>query len=219
MGLNTTTRTVNDVLTEVKRTFGDEASIQVTDADIIRWTEAAQREILVTNQVLKAVGSTDVIGGVSEYSMDGLNILTIQSIHYNGRKLDFRTFQEAEEYITSADPQLVVAGEPILWYEWGGVINLYPVPSQDATAALKVYYIKQPDELVNSTSKLALPDIYFDRIIQYVLARAYELDEDSENSQFKLGQFSQGLDALSERENVQGTDTYPRITVLEEDMW
>ena len=219
MGLNTISHTASDVITEVKRTFGDEAGIQVTDADLIRWINSAQREILVTNQILKAVGTTDVTGGVSEYSLDGLNIVTIQSIHYNGRRLEYRTFQEAEEYITSADPQKVVAGEPILWYEWGGMINLYPVPSLDAPQALKIYYIKEPASITASNNTLSVPDKYYENIVQYVLARAYELDEDNENSQFKLGQFNQRLDALSEQENAQGTDTYPRITVLEEDMW
>lgn len=218
MGLGTTTRTVDDVLTDVKRTFGDESSIQVTDTDIIRWVNSAQREILISNRILKAVGTTDITQGVSEYTLDGLNVVAIQSIHFQGKKLDYKSFAEAEEYIVSSDPGNTQDGDPILWYEWGGTINLYPVPTGDSPAGLKIYYIKEPNKLSNASDSLDVPDSYYENILQYVLSKAYELDEDSENSQFKLGQFTARLNTLAEQENEPNQDTYPRITIREEDM-
>lgn len=217
MGLITTTRTVAEVIAEVKRTFGDESAVQITDADIIRWINSAQREILITNRILKAVGTSTINADVSEYDITGLNIVSIQSIHYRGRKLEFKSFQEAEEYIVNNDPNRLYKGEPTIWYEWGGMLNFYPTPQETVVDGLKIYYIPEP-ATVNQSSVLTVPNAYFENVVQYVLARAYELDEDTENSQYKLGQFSERLDALSEQENSQGQNTYPRITVLEEDM-
>src|SRR5215471_12265797 len=160
MGLNTTTKTVQDVVSDTRRTFGDEASVQISDDDILRWINTAQREILISNRILKAIGTTDVVGGQSEYNLSDLSIVTIQSIHWNGRKLEWRSFQDAEEYIMSTDPQKTYISDPILWYEWGGIINLYPVPQSNLTAGLKIYYIKEPPTAVID-GPLIVPDAYY----------------------------------------------------------
>lgn len=217
MGLNTTTKKVLDVIGDIRRTFGDEASVQISDDDILRWANTAQREILISNRILKSIGTTDVIAGQSEYSLDSLNIVTLQSIHFAGRKLEWRSFQDAEEYIMANDPDKSLIADPTMWYEWGGIINLYPVPQNDLVAGLKIYYIKEPPVLTTD-SNLVVPDAYYENILQFVLAKAYELDEDTENSQFKLGQFADRLATLSEQENTPEIDTYPRITILAEDM-
>src|SRR4030095_196650 len=217
MGLNTTTKRVQDIVTDTRRTFGDEASVQISDDDILRWINTAQREILISNRILKSIGTTDVVANQSEYSLSNLNVVTIQSIHYGGRKLEWRSFQDAEEYIMTSDPLKMLSSDPLMWYEWGGVINLYPVPQTSVTGGLKIYYIKEPTPAVIDGA-LIVPDAYYENVLQFVLSKAYELDEDSENSQFKLGQFTDRLATLSEQENTPEIDTYPRITILAEDM-
>jgi hypothetical protein len=217
MGLNTTTKTVQNVFSDIRRTFGDESSVQITDEDMLRWINTAQREILISNKILKTVGTTDVSANVSEYSLSDLDIVTIQSIHYNGRRLEWRSFQDAEEYIMSSDPLKTATADPSMWYEWGGIINLYPVPQNDAPAGLKIYYIKEPPA-VTVDSTLIVPDAYYETVLQFVLSKAYELDEDPTNSQFKLTQYTERLNTLSEQENTPSLDVYQRITVLAEDM-
>ena len=217
MGFNVTTKQVQDVVTDLRRTFGDESAIQVTDSDIVRWVSEAQREILISNKILKSVASTDVVASQSEYSLDGLDIVTIQSIHFKGHKLQWRSFQEAEEYIMSNDPQKTLTQNPEMWYEWGGIVNLYPVPQYDEIAALKIYYIKEPPDVVID-GPLLVPDRYYHSILQFCLAQAYELDEDPENSSFKLDQFAERLNILSNEQNTPEVDTYSRITVLEFDL-
>ena len=214
MPLATITQTAGDVAKQIKRAFGDEAGIQVTDEDIYRWINMGQREILIKNPVLKASGSTDVIANQQDYDLSSLNIYRIQSLWYNGQPLPHRSFQEAEEYIVSQDPQNVVRGEPQLWYEWAGTIKLYPTPSSTLAGGLKIHYLKNPTPVAGPTDLLSLPDEYFNRVVEYVMSQAYELDEDSQNSQFKLGQMQQGLDMLSEKENRAELRTYPVITQL-----
>lgn len=218
VGFNTTTKTVQNVLIDIRRTFGDEASVQISDDDMLRWINTAQREILISNKILKAISTADVTAGVSEYSLSTLNIVSIQSIHYLGTKLEWRSFQDAEEYIMSTDPLKQATADPYMWYEWGGIVNLYPVPQSDQPAGLKIYYIKEPD-VVTASSMLVVPDAYYENVLQFCLSKAYELDEDPENSQYKLGQFTERLNILSEQENTPEMDTYPRITVLSDDAW
>lgn len=217
-GLQSTTKTVQDVLTSVKRTFGDEAAVQISDTDIIRWVNAAQREILISNRILRATGTTDITVGVSEYTLTGLNVVAIQSIHFAGRKLEYRSFQDAEEYIQKDDPLKVATGDPVMWFEWGGVINVYPVPTATVAGGLTVYYIKDPTPVTLASDVLSVPDSYFENILQFVLSKAYELDEDIENSTLKLTQFNNRLETMAEQENSPAMASYPRITILEDDM-
>src|SRR6478609_3167002 len=119
------TKTVSDVLSDVKRTFGDEASVQVTDADVIRWVNQAQVEIVSKNQILTSVATTASVANQYVYDLSALNIQSISSIHYNGVKLDYMSFQEAEEYILRNDPLHNITGVPQFWYQWADEISFY----------------------------------------------------------------------------------------------
>lgn len=218
MTLSPITKHVSDVATFVKRAFGDESAVQVTDADIYRWINAAQQEILTKNKLLKALATTDLIAGTSEYLFPDQSIQEVQSIHVNGIKITYYSFQEAEDYIINADPDKLITGTPTSWYEWGGTFYLYPTPDASITGGIKIYYVKAPDIVTAQVDLLSVPDEYFNRIIEYCLSQAYEMDEDTQNSQYKLGQFSQGLDTMAEAATSTHASYYPRITILEDDM-
>lgn len=218
MTLAPKTLKVSDVATSIKRTFGDESAVQVTDDDIFRWINAAQREILTTNKILKAVATADLTAGTVEYSFPSQNIQEVQAIHVNGKRIDYRSFQEAEEYIFANDPNRTNSGEPSIWYEWGGTFYLYPKPDASVAGGIKIYYVDSPAVVTILTDFLSVPDSFFNRVVEYCLGQAYEMDEDSQNAQYKLSQFASGLDAMANQEVSTSADYYPRITILEDDM-
>lgn len=218
MSLFPTTLKVSDVADYLKRTFGDESAVQMTDADIYRWINSAQREILIANKLLRTSATTDLITGTEAYSFPTQNIQEVQSIHISGRKLEYRSFQEAEDYIMAADPGKISTGEPAIWYEWAGIFYLYPKPDTSITNGITIYYVGSPVLVSTLNDSLSVPDSYFNRVVEFCLSQAYEMDEDAQNSQFKLGQFSSGLDAMANQENMPHADTYPRITILEDDL-
>lgn len=211
------TKTANDIGVDVKRAFGDEAGVQITDSDIIRWVNQGQREILINNQINQAYSVTDVNPGQTDYPLTDLKILQIRSIHINGRPLEYRSFAEAERYVMQVDPTKLASGSPVMWYQYGGMVKLYPAPDTYTAGGLQVYYVKDFTEVVAISDLLSIPDEYFNRLSEYVLAKAYELDDDSQSSQFKLEQFASGLASMQERESGQGMDVYPSITVLPDD--
>jgi hypothetical protein len=209
---------VSDVADIVKRTFGDESGVQVTDADILRWVNAGQIEIVSNNQVLKAVGTKLSVKDQYAYSLSAdMDIQYINSIHYDGVKLAFKSFHDAELYLESEDPQRTVTGTPIFWYEWAGEISLYPTPSE-SDKEIKVYFNPLPAKKTSLTDDLSLPDNYYNRLVEYVLAQAYEMDENFSAYQMKREQFQNSLMGMSNDENQAQVDTYPTITVRPEDM-
>lgn len=219
MSYITPSLTATDVANVVMRQFGDESGVQITLADIYRWINMAQRDLLNSSLTIKATGVTDLIKDQEEYSVESLKILRIQSIHILGQKIEYRSFQEAEEYIQKGDPNRVNRGIPTVWYEWAGKIKFYPLPDNNYVGAVKIYYAKDFTPVASGTDLLSVPDSYFNRIVEFVLAQAYELDEDPSQAQMKLGQFKQGLNETAEDENTPQQDFYPTITILDDDAW
>lgn len=216
MGYYTPTYTVQDVASEVKRIFGDEAGVQLNDTDIIRWINRGQLEIFKTADILKATSTADIVAGQYMYSITGLPILKIQGIYYNGVPLNYVSFQEYSIYVAKTDPLSSASGTPTMWTEWAGSLHLYPKPDTAYVAGLAIYYSSAPVKVTALSDILGITDSYYSALIDYVLSKAYELDEDPQNSQFKLGQFSKGVSDTSGDE-VPQISYFPMITVLPED--
>lgn len=212
------TKKVSDVQTYVKRMFGDESGVQITDDDILRWVNAAQQEIVSSNQVLKASATKDTVADDFTYQL-GLDITDVQainSIHVDGVKINYVSFNDAEALILRDDPARLSRGRPEFWYEWAGILYLYPTP--DKAYTLTVYYQKEPTTLTSNTDTLILPDNYFNRVIEYVMAQAYELDENFGAAETKSSQFDSKLMSMTLDEEKANVNTYPRITVRPEDL-
>ena len=217
MALRPTTKKVRTIADSVKRQFGDEAGIQVTDQDIFRWVNDAQLEILSQNRMFKGKATSDLVAGQFEYAFPNVPIIDIQSIQVNGQKVEYRSFQEFEEYITGVDPNRTNSGTPTVWTEWAGTLVFYPTPDASGTASIVIYYTQGPADVDNLDDTLSVPDLYVPRIIEYCMAQAYELDEDYQASSMKLQQFTQGVGNLDFDGNDPRADVYPTITVLNED--
>lgn len=218
MAFGSSTFTVNDVVERVKRQFGDESAVQVTVDDMKRWINDGQREIVNKNPILKTIARTDIVSGQGNYKFTGLNILSIQSMRYSGQPLKYMSFADADEFITSQDPNKNTKGTPTIWYEWSGEVTLYPTPVENLTQGLTLYYTAAPNEVSSLSDVLTIPNTYFTAIVQYVLQQAYELDEDWEASNQKAGQFQNSIAGLSESESSPHTNFYNTLTISPEDM-
>lgn len=209
--------TVQDVNVRVKHQFGDEAGVQVSDDDILRWINDGQREIVQKNSILRAKADTNIVNGQNKYTFPS-DILTLNNITYEGKPLKAMSFQDAQQYILNIDPGLVETGTPLFWYEWANELSLYPKPDADIVNGLTIYYIKLPSKVTSSIDKLSLPDRYFDRLMEYVMSKAYEMDDDIAASNNQLQKMEASLNSQHEVETEYQTNFYPTITVLIEDM-
>jgi hypothetical protein len=210
--LNQATHTVSEVITAVKRQFGDESGVQIDDTDIVRWVNEAQEVISNKNKVLKAKGTTSSVANQSSYTFPAENIQQVESIHFDGMRIPNMAFSEAEEYVFNADPTASLSGIPVIWYEWAGTFTFWPMPNE--VKDIDVYYTRRP-AVVTSASTLDVPDKYYPDIIRYVLQNAYELDEDPQNSQIKQRQFQESLNELSDEERTAQNMTYATITTYD----
>lgn len=208
---------VGEIKTRVKRQFGDESSVQVTDDDIIRWINDAQQEIAQQNdEVLETIATTAVIAGTSDYALPD-DMLRLRSARYGNRKLKGLSLQEADQSITNyEDPANYQQGTPEMFWIYSNRITLYPTPNSNDPDDLKLYYTRIPDQVAVDADTPELHKKYHPTIVQYVLMQAYEMDEDWDASGNKSAQVSAGLNSLKESD-WQDHSAYPTITVLPED--
>lgn len=218
MTLTPTTRTGLQVANYIKRQFGDEAGVQLTDADILGWINSGQLEICERNKVIKALSTTDVVADQADYTLTGLNVMQIESIHYNGGVLPGQEFAQAQKTINDATSGTGVTNvftDPVLWYLWANTITLWPTPAALITDGLKIYYTKMPVDLTDLTETLSIPDKYYNMLCYWVMSKAYELDEAFAEADAQLQYFERGLDSRNEEERTAQQVTYPTITFVE----
>lgn len=216
MSYLTISHTVDDVANHVKRQFGDESGVQVTNDDIVRWINAGQDEIFRRNEPVKATATADLVSGQYVYVFPD-DILKIQSILVNGIPVERRSYQDAEEWIIANDVNRTQTGQAMIWYEWGGEFTIWPTPDGSVIGGITLKYIKKPTPVIGLGETLSVPDAYYNRLIEYVLQQAYELDENWNAAGMKAEQFGMNLDSQAGADSVR-PNTYRRITVLDEDM-
>lgn len=215
------TKTANDVAEALKRQMGDEAQVVITDADIVRWIDDGQVEIVTNNQSLNLVKAvTGITAGKAEYPLmqdeafSGL--LLVNSIHYKNRRLKSVTFQEAEEYMLTDTEN--AGGEPSLWYSVAGVLHLYPVPEENVDNGLSIFFTKAPRKVTSLVQGLDIPDSYFNALVEYAMSKAYEMEENTQMSQMKTQQFEKSLNIQQHRTVPQASE-YLTIRPDTEDGW
>jgi hypothetical protein len=213
-------RTGTEVAERVKRQFGDPDGRQITDYDILLWINTSKQDIISQNPILKDSAATNVVANQDLYTYPSERVQYIEALHYEGVPLQYYSFQEAQAYILSTIPEgeQIEAVKPQIWYERAGDIYLYPKPKENITNGLRMFFVKQPEDLAQLSDTLSVPDRYFQRVIDLVLARAYQLDENWEAAQYKQQEYVNAMGLLANQENVIQTNTYPTNTPRIEDL-
>ena len=212
---------VQDVVLRVKRTFGDEAGVQISELDIIRWINDAQEEIALTNEgLMETTSSTDTIKGQGVYDFPE-NLAVLRSLKYKGFRLKSLSFAEFNEYIdgyTSPDSSTNYGtGVPDMFMVWEEKISLFPVPDETVVNGLTLYYMQHPPTVSNMADNLTIPRNYHNSVVNYCLQQAYELDEDYQKAGIKKGQFDETMMKLNDRNKWTSQEYYPSITTLPQD--
>lgn len=88
-------------------------------------------------------------------------------------------------------------GLPYFWSLWAGVLYLWPTPSDEVSYT--VTGIRKPIEATADTDTVDLPDEFHALVCEWMLARAYEQQDDDIMSTQKFGRFEQELDGYRRR--------------------
>lgn len=214
---------VSDVILRVRRTFGDEAAVQVTDDDIIRWINDAQIEIVRKNEsALQKTGYVNLVANQATYTLPtDLLILRLLRFKYTDmlsfNTIKYKNMQEFDESLDGWDGTAYSSGPPQFFTMYEDKATLFPIPDQSATNGLKVLYNQKPADVSAPGDSLSLPAIYHPTIRNYCLWQASLLDEDKDSAALFKSDFSDSVNDLRNHETKDPSNTYSVISVLEYD--
>lgn len=214
MSLNTATRRVSEVANSVKRQFGDESGVQITDQDIIRWVGDAQRELASQLKIIKGRATDITVAGKATYVLPIESAEQIETIHLDGVRIPGTTLAQAEEVIHNHDVTVSNSVRPTLWYAWNTEVTFWPAPQAGMT--LTIYYSGIPELITSVTDFIGIPDKYYDSIHAYVMAKVFQLDEEFTASNDQMQTFLNKVNEQSENDSQGATIMYPMITIIEE---
>jgi hypothetical protein len=205
---------VSDVRARVQRQLGDTSGSQIIDTDIIHWVNDAQREINTANDVLQKKVSASTLANVSSYSLP-TDLQRLHRVAYQGTTLDGISIEQAAELIPSNDMTIAQgypSGTPLNYWVFAKQLNLWPAPQTAGSSDLTLYYICTPTDVASITDTISLADEYFNAIVQYCVAQAYELDTNYGMFNLKQQAFNTAVASLKGSGDWQDQDIYPSIT-------
>lgn len=215
---------VSDIRTRVQRSFGDESGVQVTDADIYRWINDGQRQIVLQNEgLLETTSTTNAVANQKEYAVP-VDLLILRAVHfkYTGElshyPLKGLKFSEFEEYISGWDGTAYNKSRPTAFTVYAGNIITFPTTDVSITGGIKIYYNRKPTDVAALSDTPDLPVLYHETLVKYCLTQAYEMDEDWTASEQKAAELQSDIRLLRGREDWKFQGTYPTITVCTEDL-
>jgi hypothetical protein len=217
---------LGEVKSRVKRQFGDEAQVQISDVDIIRWVNDGQRHIVMHNNNLNrriTVGTlykdqADYLLPENLFNLNSISVKNTNSLSYFHIK-GVSKF-EFDQNINGWDGTAVSGSStPYLYFKFGQSISLFPTPNSNVVDGLKIDYARFSDDLANNDDVIDLPIEYHSAIVDYCLQQAYELDEDWQASAAKAGQVQNTLHVNRNRENDGAKESYSSITTMPDDAW
>ena len=214
MSYSAATKTWGEVAQNVRRSFGDESGVQLEENDLLRWINQGQYEIARHNRILKSRGTQNTLPGQGTYTLAlGRPIEQIESIRYDGNRLvptEFTTIDaNLEEYPPSAQ------GEPSLWYKWGNEVTIWPTPQK--SASLEVYFTATPVQqtIFDPSRVLELPDNYFLPLIDFVMAKAHEMDDDPQSQQLSTQLYAERLNSMNDEERNGQALSFQTLTIVD----
>jgi len=216
---------VSDVKTRVKRQFGDEAGVQVTDADILRWINDGQRQIALHNEsILEKVATQNSTASEEEYSLPS-DLLLLHSVTYKTpdegsyHHLKGLKKQEFDNFIDGYDGTDYGTGTPTVYTIFASKLILFPTPDIASTNGIKIFFTRKPTDRTADGDTLDVPELYHESIVNYCLRQAYEMDEDWQASNIKASEIKDDLTILRDRDDWSKREFYPSISVLPEDAY
>lgn len=217
---------LGEIKTRVYRTFGDEAQVQITDADIVRWVNDGQRKICLENEgMLQSQAFASSVADQQSYSLPA-DLLVLRSLQYQQTgdrafyKLKHMSLQDFDEFIDGWNGTIYGTATPTVYTVYASQILLFPIPDDSGSNNIKIFYSANPTDMSGDSDEPSLPLIYHNALVDYALTQAYMLDEDW-NAAGNLSQKMQAdINKLKSREdgNAQNNEHYPVISVRWEDM-
>lgn len=196
-------RTVQE-LRDYVRNFLDTDSEELPDSLLDFWRQEAENRITrairswtfyETNFTLSTTASDQsyllsALTCVEDSTYDAEELTVVQGPRW---QLGWLPHEEAEDRYSN----YTGSAEPTFWSQWGDTLYLWPTP--DAVYALTARGYRAPVSTVVAGTNPDVPAAFHELIGEFMLARAFEQQDDETLSAAKFAKFEQEFDVLRRR--------------------
>jgi hypothetical protein len=198
---------VTTMLRRIKRQFGDEYDVIITDDDIYGWIHEAELDIIRNAPDCNVYRQTTA---ANTYPLAIPNVVTIQRISYNGTLIEYTT-QEDLETFGITDSTLAGAATPRFWFLRGRTATLVPT-NVTFTGSTSIEYTKTPMIMAGApgdvTNVLSVPDVYHTDVISYCLARAHNKNQNAQSEKMQMDMYDKSIALRRDEATTIDQNTY-----------
>lgn len=172
--------TPSQVLSAIRNQAYEQDADFWNDAEIYQYMWEAEAEVAGLVSCTEATdSSTTTVASTQEYALptDCLYVLRATWDQVKLKRIDLKDQDYLDGTLYSGT---LSSGQPEHYYEFAGMIGLYPVP--DSAKTLKLWYIKQPSQITGVSTTFTIPLLFHHYIIDYALYRMYLKDQDNEKA-------------------------------------
>lgn len=198
--------TTADILAQIRSALVEPVEGFWTDEELIRWLNRGQLDFVNRTRVMEDKYQTSTENGVGVYPLPE-NCLSVHAIFINlattGQTANWmrlvpsnleKNAQQTPNFTANGSGQ---TGNPASYMIWNRQLYLFPIPNNDGSENLMMFFKSKPLDITASNQPLGLDDSLHEALIAYVLWRAFEKEKEFEQSQYHReiyeGYIRQGL--------------------------
>ncbi|MGH9982419.1 MAG: DUF6682 family protein [Nitrososphaeraceae archaeon] len=202
---------LGEVQTRVQTQFGDKNEAQITLAEITRFANDGQLDLVRRVRCNETTTTTSSVIGTKVYNFT--NLLDASRVTYDGRPLTLVDRRKLDQWYPTREVSTTPNGTPLYYFVTAGGIEVYPVPDA-AGVVISTTYIKRPVDLVNAGDPLEIPVQYHEDVVRFCLLRAFETDGQWTAAD-RVGADYKGRTVESRHdEQNKGEESYPSVRAL-----
>jgi hypothetical protein len=177
-----------DLVLQIKRQYGDEYGVVVTDADLLQFVYEGEMDIIRSTGGFE---SKTIAAAASAFPMQIPGTIQVIRVTLNGVALTYISIAELDLVKAAL---LTAQGAPQYWYNNNEQeIDIFPSVTTDTTANLIVYYKHVAIKKTVPTGALTVPERYHTDLLQFCIARCHNKNRDAQSEQAALTSYNQNL--------------------------
>jgi hypothetical protein len=205
------TTTGTEIVARVSRLFGDTNKIVVIDADYINFINDAQLVIARSTECLTTIVTP--AASAFPYALPA-DFMKIKRVVYGQVPLDMIQIEDLDTRAVD----LTYRNTPDFFYIRNRQINLFPLQASSDSTVVTIDYANIPVAISALANSLTLPDIYREDVVNFVLAKCHERNENFRSQQAVEEKLAASM-AKGREDEYEKDDTYPIVRDDPIDTW
>lgn len=146
-----------------------------TAAELLQWLNDGQRDIVLRTHCLEATEEVSLVANTIEYAISSTYSKVRAAIYVDASSPPmYKALRRGSPYNIGNLPEdwnEAAEDVPVFWYDWGGMIGIYPFLASVTTETVKLYLVTRPTD-ITSTDNITIPAIYDTALVYYIVAQA-----------------------------------------------